>query len=122
MTVYGHENALSVTVKQMIQHCKPLKKGPKTFFCILAIPYGSYSTKNVAIKNAAKMMKASGAELINLQCGKGRVDIVRALAAAGIPIMSHFGFLPHLLHLYGGLKCRAKTEKMRFKLSKKQLL
>ena len=56
MTLYGHENTLSVSVDQMIQHCKAVRKGVNTF-CILAMPYGSYSTKNMAIKNASKMMK-----------------------------------------------------------------
>ena len=50
MTLYGHEIALSVTVEQMIQHCKTLKEGAPNIFCILAMPYGSYSTKNMEKK------------------------------------------------------------------------
>ena len=41
------------------------------------------------------MMKDSRADAINLQCGKDRVDIIRAVSAAGIPVMSHVGLLPH---------------------------
>ena len=70
MTLYGHENTLSVTVDQMIQHCRAVRKGAPNTFCILAMPYGSYSTKSMAIKNASKMMKESGADAIKLQCGK----------------------------------------------------
>ncbi|MDC3092776.1 3-methyl-2-oxobutanoate hydroxymethyltransferase, partial [Paracoccaceae bacterium] len=53
MTLYGHENTLSVTVDQMIQHCRAVRKGAPNTFCILAMPYGSYSTKSMAIKNAS---------------------------------------------------------------------
>ena len=109
MTLYGHENTLSVTVDQMIHHCKAVRKGAPNTFCILAMPYGSYSTKNIAIKNASKMMKESGADAIKLQCGKDRVDIIRAVSAAGIPVMSHVGLLPHLVHLYGGFKMQGKN-------------
>ena len=109
MTLYGHENTLSVTVDQMIHHCKAVREGAPNTFCILAMPYGSYSTKSIAIKNAAKMMKESGADAIKLQCGKDRVDIIRAVSAAGIPVMSHVGLLPHLVHLYGGFKMQGKN-------------
>ena len=109
MTLYGHENTLSVTVDQMIHHCKAVRKGAPNTFCILAMPYGSYSTKNMAIKNASRMMKESGADAIKLQCGKDRVDIIRAVSAAGIPVMSHVGLLPHLVHLYGGFKMQGKN-------------
>ena len=109
MTLYGHENTLSVTVDQMIHHCKAVRKGAPNTFCILAMPYGSYSTKNMAIKNASKMMKESGADAIKLQCGKDRADIIRAVSSAGIPVMSHVGLLPHRVHLYGGFKLQGKN-------------
>ena len=109
MTLYGHENTLSVTVDQMIHHCKAVKKGAPNTFCILAMPYGSYSTKSMAIENASKMMKESGADAVKLQCGKDRVEIINAVSAAGIPVMSHVGLLPHLVHLYGGFKMQGKN-------------
>ena len=109
MTLYGHENTLSVTVDQMIQHCRAVRKGAPNTFCILAMPYGSYSTKSMAIKNSLKMMKESGADAIKLQCGKDRVDIISAVSSAGIPVMSHVGLLPHLVHVYGGFKMQGKN-------------
>ncbi len=108
MTLYGHENTLSVTIDQMIHHCKAVRVGAPNTFCILAMPYGSYSTKKMAIKNASKMMKESGADAIKLQCGKDSVDIISAVSAAGIPVMSHVGLLSHLVHLYGGFKMQGK--------------
>ena len=109
MTLYGHENTLSVTVDQMIHHCKAVRRGAPNTFCILAMPYGSYSTKGMAIKNASKMMKESGADAIKLQCGKDRADIISAVSAAGIPVMSHVGLLPHFVHLYGGFKMQGRN-------------
>ena len=87
--LYGHENTPFVSVDQMIHHCKAVRKGAPNTFCILTMPYSSYSTKNVVIKNASKMMKESGADAIKLQSGKDRADIIRAVSSAGIPVMSH---------------------------------
>ena len=54
-------------------------------------------------------MKESGADAIKLQCGKDRADIISAVSSAGIPVMSHVGLLPHLVHVYGGFKMQGKN-------------
>ena len=76
MTLYGHDNTLSVTVDQMIHHCKAVREGAPNTFCILAMPYGSYATKKIAVKNAEKMMKESGADAIKMQGGKEMFEII----------------------------------------------
>tara|TARA_B100000989_G_scaffold168759_1_gene126266 strand:+ start:123 stop:809 length:687 start_codon:yes stop_codon:yes gene_type:complete len=108
MALYGHENTLSVTIDQMIQHCRAVRKGAPNTFCILAMPYGSYSTKSMAIKNSSKMMKESGADTIKLQCGKDRVNVISAVSSAGTPVTSQV-LLPHLVHVYGGFKIQGKN-------------
>ena len=49
------------------------------------------------------MMKESGVDALKLQLGKGR-SIIKAVADAGVYIMSHVGLLPHKVHLLGGFK------------------
>ena len=66
MTLYGHENTIKMTVKQMINHCQAVKNGAPNTFCILAMPYGSYATKKIAVKNAVRMMKESGADALKI--------------------------------------------------------
>ena len=38
MTLYGHENTLSVTVDQMIQHCRAVRKGAPVSYTHLTLP------------------------------------------------------------------------------------
>ena len=64
MTVYGHENTLPMTVDQMISHTQAVKRGAPNTFCLVSMPYGSYATKDVAVLNAVRMMKESGAEAV----------------------------------------------------------
>ncbi len=109
MTLYGHENTLKMTVEQMISHCQAVKNGAPNTFCILAMPYGSYATKKIAVKNATKMMKESGADAIKMQGGKDMFEIINAIAKSGVPIMSHVGLMPHFVHRLGGFKMQGKT-------------
>jgi 3-methyl-2-oxobutanoate hydroxymethyltransferase len=35
--------------------------------------------------------------------------VIRAIADAGVPVMSHVGMCPHFVHQYGGFKLQART-------------
>ena len=83
MTLHGHENTLAITVDQMIMHCQAVRRGAPNTFTIMSMPYGSYATPDVAVSNALKMMKESGADALKLQMGKEGVHIIRAVADAG---------------------------------------
>ncbi len=109
MTLYGHENTIKMTVGQMINHCRAIKNGAPNTFCILAMPYGSYATKKIAVKNAVRMMKESGADAVKMQGGKEMFQIIKAVAESGVPIMSHVGLMPHFVHSFGGFKLQGKT-------------
>ncbi|MFT5507140.1 MAG: 3-methyl-2-oxobutanoate hydroxymethyltransferase [Hyphomicrobiaceae bacterium] len=109
MTLYGHENTLAITVDQMIEHTKAVRRGAPNTFTLTAMPYGSYATKEIAVTNAVRMMKESGADALKLQGGREMFDIIKAVADAGVPIMSHVGLCPHFVHRYGGFKMQGRT-------------
>lgn len=109
MTIYGHENTLQVTVEQMIHHAQAVRAGAPNTMCLLAMPYGSYPTREIAAVNAVRMMKESGADAVKLQGGRANTEIIRAVVDAGVPVMSHVGMLPHRVHHYGGFKSQGHT-------------
>lgn len=109
MTLYGHETTLPMTVEQMIEHTKAVRRGAPNTFCLVSMPYGSYSTKEIAVTNAVRMMKESGADALKMQGGREMFDIIRAVADAGVPIMSHVGLTPHFVHKLGGFKMQGRT-------------
>ena len=109
MTLHGHENTLSMTVDQMIMHTQAVRRGAPNTLCLVSMPYGSYATPEMAVTNAVRMMKESGADALKLQLGKEGAHIIKAVADAGVPIMSHVGLLPHKVHLMGGFKMQGRT-------------
>ena len=109
MTLYGHENTLAITVDQMIEHTRAVRRGAPNTFTIAAMPYGSYATKDRAVTNAVQMMKESGVDALKLQGGREIFDIIRAVADAGVPVMSHVGLIPHHVHKHGGFKMQGRT-------------
>ena len=111
MTLHGHENTLQITVDQMIMHILAVRQGAPNTMIIASMPYGSYATPSIAVSNALRMMKESGADALKLQLGKEGASIIKAIADAGVPIMSHVGLLPHKVHLMGGFKTQGRTAK-----------
>lgn len=109
MTLHGHNNTLAMTVDQMIDHCLAVRRGAPNTFVLVSMPYGSYATSEIAVQSAVRLMKESDADAVKLQCGREGADIIKAVADAGVPVMSHVGLLPHRVHMAGGFKMQGRT-------------
>lgn len=109
MTLHGHENTLAMTVDQMIDHCRAVRRGAPNTFTLVSMPYGSYATPEIAVSNAVRLMKEGGVEAVKLQGGREIAHIIKAVADAGVPVMSHVGLLPHRVHMLGGFKMQGRT-------------
>lgn len=109
MITYGHPNTLPVTLEQMIEHVRAVRRGAPNTFILVAMPYGSYATPALGVANALRLMKESGCDAVKMQGGREKAPIIRAIAEAGVPVMSHVGMCPHFMHSYGGFKLQGKT-------------
>lgn len=109
MTLHGHPNTLAMTVDQMIDHCNAVRRGAPNTLALVSMPYGSYATPDIAVGNALRLMKEGGADAVKLQGGREISHIISAVAACGVPVMSHVGLLPHRVHQLGGFKMQGRT-------------
>ena len=109
MITYGHPNTLPITVDQMIEHTKAVRRGAPNTLCIVAMPFGSYATPDIAVHNALRLMKEAGAEAVKMQGGREKFYIIKAIADTGVPVMSHVGMCPHFVNSYGGFKLQGRT-------------
>jgi 3-methyl-2-oxobutanoate hydroxymethyltransferase len=109
MTNYGHANTLPVTVDMMIAHAQAVRRGAPNCLVLVAMPYGSYATAEIGVLNALRLMKEGGADVVKMQGGREKAAIIKAIADAGVPVMSHVGMCPHFMHLYGGFKLQGRS-------------
>jgi 3-methyl-2-oxobutanoate hydroxymethyltransferase len=77
MTNYGHPNTLPVTVDMMIQHAQAVRRGAPNCMVLVAMPYGSYATKEIGVLNALRLMKEGGAESLKCKAGARRPPLTR---------------------------------------------
>ncbi len=110
MTMLGYENTLSVTVDEMLHHVRAVRRGVKDALLIADMPYGSYhATAEEAIHNAARFVKEGGAEAVKMEGGEKRVDVIRRVIDAEIPVAGHIGLTPQSVNVMGGYKVQGKT-------------
>jgi len=109
MVSYGFPNTLPVTIDMMIQHAQAVRRGAPNCLIMVSMTYGSYATPELGVANAVRLMKEGGADIVKMQGGKEKVRTIRAIADAGVPVMSHVGMCPHFMHQYGGFKLQGKT-------------
>jgi 3-methyl-2-oxobutanoate hydroxymethyltransferase len=110
MTMLGHENTLSVTVDEMLHHVKAVRRGVKDAMLVADMPYGSYHVDaKDAVRNATRFVKEGGAEAVKMEGGEKRVDVIRQIIDAEIPVAGHIGLTPQSVNRMGGFKVQGKT-------------
>ena len=108
--VLGYENTLSVTVDEMLHHVKAVRRGVKKALLLADMPYGSYHVDAVeALRNATRFVKEGGAEVVKIEGGEKRADLIRRIIDAEIPVAGHIGLTPQSVNVMGGYKVQGKN-------------
>ena len=110
MVVLGYENTLPVTMEDMLHHCRAVARGAQYALLIGDMPFMSYQTDvNDAVRNAGRFLQEAGMDAVKLEGGRERIEAVRAIVGAGIPVMGHIGLTPQSVHQFGGFRAQGKT-------------
>jgi 3-methyl-2-oxobutanoate hydroxymethyltransferase len=110
MVVLGYENTLPVTMQDMLHHCRAVSRGVSRAHLVGDLPFMSYQVSTAeALRNAGILMQKGGMDAVKLEGGRERVNAVKAIVAAGIPVMGHLGLTPQSVHQLSGWKVQAKS-------------
>lgn len=110
MTVLGLETTVPITMEEMIHHIRPVVRGAKNPMIVGDMPFGSYNeSKEQAVRNATRLMKEGGCDVIKLEGGTEVAETVKAIVDAGVPVMGHIGLTPQTISQLGGFKVQGKN-------------
>lgn len=115
MVLQGHESTLPVTVEDIKYHTASVSSTAENSLIIADLPYMSYSTPELAYKNAAILMRA-GANMVKLEGGEWLVDTVKGLIERGTPVCGHLGLTPQSVNVLGGYKVQGRQQEQAEKL------
>jgi 3-methyl-2-oxobutanoate hydroxymethyltransferase len=108
----GLGSTLPVTLDQMIYHGRAVRRGVSRALLIIDMPFLTYQvTPEDALRNCGRVMQETEAEAVKLEgAGETVVRAVRAVTAAGVPVMGHLGFTPQSVHALGGFRVQGREQ------------
>jgi 3-methyl-2-oxobutanoate hydroxymethyltransferase len=110
MVELGYETTLSVTVDDMLHHCKAVARGAKHALLIGDMPFMSYQvTPEEALRNAGRFLQEANMQAVKMEGGQERAAATRLIVQAGIPVMGHIGLTPQSINEIGGFLSQGRS-------------
>jgi 3-methyl-2-oxobutanoate hydroxymethyltransferase len=110
MVVQGQLTTTPVTVDDMVYHTRLVARGARRALLMADMPFMSYASADDCLRNAARLMKEGGAEIVKLEWGELEIDMVARLTQCGIPVCAHLGLTPQAIHKFGGYRVQGREE------------
>ncbi len=110
MVVQGYSTTVPVTIDETIYHTRCVRQGSRNTLLMADMPFMSDATPELALANAARLMKEGGAQVVKLEGGRVIVDTVRLLSERGIPVCGHLGLLPQSINKLGSYRIQGRDE------------
>jgi 3-methyl-2-oxobutanoate hydroxymethyltransferase len=108
MVVLGYLDTTQVTIEEMLHHTRAVARGAKRALLVADLPINTYNSPAEAVTNARRFLEC-GAQAVKLEGGASHAPQIRAIIAAGIPLMAHIGMLPQSVREEGGYKVKGRS-------------
>jgi 3-methyl-2-oxobutanoate hydroxymethyltransferase len=113
MVVQGHQNALPVTLDEMIYHTRCVARGSSRAMIITDLPFMTFQLgPTQALESAGRLVKEGGAHAVKLEGGERTADAIAAIVRADIPVVGHVGMTPQSVHRFGGFKVQRQEQQI----------
>ncbi|MBO0887908.1 3-methyl-2-oxobutanoate hydroxymethyltransferase [Candidatus Bathyarchaeota archaeon] len=110
MVVLGYDTTIPVTVDELLPVCRAVRRGATHPLLIGDLPFMSFQVSpEDAVRSAGRFVKDGGMESVKVEGGKEVSHIVKAICAAGIPVLGHIGVTPQTATLQGGYRVQGKS-------------
>jgi 3-methyl-2-oxobutanoate hydroxymethyltransferase len=112
MVIQGHDTTVPVTMDQMVYHSAAVARGVRRSFLMTDLPFMSYTSREVALGNATRLMQEGGARMVKLETGTSQIEIVEFLAGHDIAVCAHLGLKPQSVHKTGGFRVQGREQQV----------
>ena len=109
--IYGLPSTIPVSLDMMCAHGAAVVRGSWHALVAVDMPFGSYEeSPEQAFRNAARVLKETGAAAVKLEGGEAMAETIAFLAKRGVPVIGHVGLTPQAVNALGGYRARGRDE------------
>lgn len=121
--VLGHSSTVAVTTDEILVLAGAVRRGTSNAFVVCDVVFGSTELSDEqAVATAVRFVKEAGADSVKLEGGsESRLSRIRAIVAAGIPVVGHIGLTPQTATALGGLRAQGRTRESAERLVREAL-
>jgi 3-methyl-2-oxobutanoate hydroxymethyltransferase len=113
-TVLGYSTTREVSLDEMLMLTRAARRGLKTPLLIGDLPFGTYEASDAQAVTTGRAFMDAGCDAVKLEGPE--VDRVRAMVAAGIPVMGHVGLEPQSVTSADGYRVRGRDAESAVKI------
>jgi 3-methyl-2-oxobutanoate hydroxymethyltransferase len=108
-TVLGYQTTREVSLAEMLMLTRAVRRGLTATPLIGDLPFGTYEGSDADALATARAFMDAGCDGVKLEGADARVERVRALVRAGIPVMGHVGLEPQTVASPDGFRVRGRA-------------
>lgn len=118
--VLGYDSTVPITVEEMLTLARAVRRAVRTPLVVCDLPFGSTERSDEqAVDTAVRFVKEAGADAVKLEgSGPSRLSRIRAIVAAGVPVVGHVGLTPQTSVALGGLRAQGRTAEAALQLAR----
>lgn len=108
--VLGYGTTREVSLDEMLMLTKAVRRGVRTKLLVGDLPFGTYEHSDEdAVATSRRFVEDAGCDAVKLEGAGEMTSRVRAVVAAGIPVMGHVGLLPQAARDASELRAKGRT-------------
>ncbi|MBU1700753.1 MAG: 3-methyl-2-oxobutanoate hydroxymethyltransferase [Candidatus Eisenbacteria bacterium] len=115
--ILGYESTIPVTMEEMIHHAKAVVRAKTKSLVVVDMPFLSFQiSPEKSVEAAGRIIKETGADAVKLEGAGDRLESVRRIVSAGIPVMGHIGLTPQSILQLGSYRVQGRSKGSRQRL------
>jgi 3-methyl-2-oxobutanoate hydroxymethyltransferase len=107
--VLGYASTREIGVDELLVLTRAARRGVDSLPLVGDLPYGSYEPSDeIAVATARRFVEEGGCDAVKLEGAGDMLSRVRAIIAAGIPVIGHVGLLPQSVVTPDGYRAQGR--------------
>ncbi len=111
--VQGRSTTLGVKLEETIYHTEMVARAASRAIVVADVPFPYCQLgPTEAVRACARILKETVATGVKIEGGESRVETLRAVVEAGIPVMGHVGLTPQSVNALGGYNVQRELDRL----------